>query len=356
MKYWTPAILSGILIAGCALTPSETKIQDEAKEFVDLSKREKPEAIIADSWHSVTITTPDISETARFWTQIARYETVYKNYNSWVLRAPDTTDGYIHLKYVDGFESEPARPLDATAWDTGCYWSVMFRAKDIPSIVEDAKRLGWEPLTDIAYLKFGESELNIVVLRHYITGAQVQLYERLTTPLPDGFPVFDRVSRPFNIMQMVDDRDEAYDFFQQGLGFETFYYGKPYMSPEPAIMPLGIPEELTNKVPYKAAIVYPETGMEWGRFEMIEIEGEKYGLEGRDFSDRCHSQNWGIISVNYRDVDSIAFKKLEEREVEFHDTFWEWINVISRFELSSPDGALISFDIAKEELEESSIE
>jgi len=123
----------------------------------------------------------------------------------------------------------------------------MMRAKNLPSIIQDAKALGWTPLTEMAYLEFGPSKLNIVVLTHE-SGVRVQLYERLTTPLPEGFTPFDRISRPFNIMQMVEDRDAGYNFFQQKLGFDTFFYGKPYISQEEEVMPLGIPPKLTTVI------------------------------------------------------------------------------------------------------------
>ena len=73
-------------------------------------------------------------------------------------------------------------------------------------------------------------------------GVQIQTYNRLTPPLPEAIPDFERMTAPFHMMQMVADRDVAYDFFIQTLGFETFYKGKSYIanikvSPAPPKLP-----------------------------------------------------------------------------------------------------------------------
>jgi len=215
----------------------------------------------------------------------------------------------------------------------------MMRAKSIPSIIEDAKALGWEPLTKMAYLEFGPSELNIIVLGHIETGIQVQLYERLTTPLPKDFPDFERLSRPFNMMQMVRNRDAGYDFYQQKLGFETFYYGKPSVSPEPEVMPLGVPVELTTTVPYKAGIMTPQQGLEWGRMEMIEVMMEG----GKDLSERCQRGNIGITTVRFEvdDVEKITDRLSTKgmRKV----IFTAPAGTQRRTKVKTPDGANIEF-------------
>jgi catechol 2,3-dioxygenase-like lactoylglutathione lyase family enzyme len=174
-------------------------------------------------------------------------------------------------------------------------------------------------------------------------GVQVQGYERLEPPLPDAIPDFERFTRPFNIMQMVRDRDAAYDFFTRVLGFETFYKGKPYVSDEPVYMPLGIPKNLTTEVRYRAGIVHPRPG-EFGRMEMIEI----MDLEGRDHAERCAAPNLGILAVrfpieNTRD----ALYSIVERggTIEFFASGVE-IEPYGRlrmFNVKTPDGANVHF-------------
>ena len=354
-------IASAVMLLAACSAPNdniEKKIADivTADEFVDLSLRDKPASLITAPWDEVVISVPDMEDVSRLFVEIGDFETVKKTDDTWVLRAKGSDSGYVRLVKNTNPNAVPARPLDATAWDSGCYWSVMMRAKDIESIIADAKPLGWEPLTDIAFLEFGPSQLHIVVLRHQVTGAQVQLYERLTTPLPEGFTPFERLSRPFNIMQMTKDRDAAYDFFQQDLGMDTFYYGRPSLSDEEEINPLGIPQQLTTTVPYKAAIVTPFEGAEYGRFEMIEVDGDAQGLKGRDFSNRCRRQNWGIIEVHYKvddlasiiqkmkvtglavtqHIPTVTFKK-ENGRYRANDYTASWMRI------KSPDGAAIIF-------------
>ena len=290
--------LFAFLLGACAAAPvaNPVKARLAAEPFVDLSSRPKPEPVVREGWREVVIGAPDVEEIGRLWTEVGGFEVRERGEGHLLLGAPGVADwGLIRLVESEG----PAtRPFGSQAWDTGCYYSVMHRAKDLESIVADARTLGWETLTeDIVYLEFGPSQLHVVVLAHPPTGVQVQLYERLTTPLPEGFPAFARISAPFNVMQMVRDRDESYDFFQQGLGFATFYYGRPFVSETEEVVPINIPVELSDEVPYRAAIVSPEPRMEWGRMEMIAIEADER-LSGEDLSGRCGNPV-GIREVVY---------------------------------------------------------
>lgn len=321
--------LALIAMTACTVSPPT-----QITEFVDLSKREKPEAVVQKGWTEVVIGAPDIEELSKFWTEIGGFEIRNRTSKSLLLGAPGVSDwGLIRLVEAEG---QLIRPFGSQAWDTGCYYSVMHRAKNLRSVVEDAKKLGWEPLTaDVVFLEFGPSQLHVIVLGHPETGVQVQLYERLTTPLPESFPDFDRVSAPFNIMQMVRDRDQAYDFFQQGLGFATFYYGKPYLSEKEEIIPINIPKELTDEIAYSAAITFPMDDMEWGRMEMIAIAKDKR-LAGSDFSNQCRNPV-GIKEVVFgsSSTESLREKgrhlKLVEDETD--------ASVMTQ----TPDGAILRF-------------
>jgi len=294
-------------LALLALTACTAPSSPTPTEFVDLSKREKPEPIVQKGWREVVIGASDIKEMSKFWTEIGGFEIREQSSGTLLLGAPGVSDwGLIRLVEATG---KPIRPFGSQAWDTGCYYSVMHRAKNLRSIVEDAKSLGWEPLTDdVVFLEFGPSQLHVIVLGHRKTGVQVQLYERLTTPLPETFPEFERVSAPFNIMQMVRDRDEAYEFFQQGLGFSTFYYGKPTTSQEEEIIPINIPKDLTDEVAYSAAITFPMDAMEWGRMEMIGINKDER-LAGRDLSGQCDNPV-GIKEIIF---DSVSLESLKDK-------------------------------------------
>jgi len=307
-----------------------------SEKWTDLSQRTKPPTITQNPWQEVVINVENFSDVAPFFTQIAGFETRAKYDNHWLLAAPGSKSGFVRLVKIGPAVS--ARPAQSRAWDKGCYFSLMMRAKNLPSIIEDAKALGWQPLTDMAYLEFGPSKLNIIVLTHE-SGMRVQLYERLSTPVPEAFPFFERLSQPFNIMQMVEDRDAAYDFFHQQLGFDTFFYGPPYVSKTETVMPLGIPLKLTTKIPYKTGIMTPKTGLEWGRMEVIDIEGMPDGV---NYSQRCNHAHTGLISVRF-DVANLELTEqtLTARAVDV--TRQTNAYDISFLTVKTPDGANIEF-------------
>ncbi len=310
-------------------------------------------------WQEVVVSVSDVDRSARFFTEIAGFEVKYRGQvdatelsefgldgeargEALVLGAPGHTTGWIRL--ID-FERaglrEPMRP-GARAWDTGCYFSVMMRAKDLASIYADAIELGWWTETPITDLAFGESRLKVVIFRGP-DGVQIQTYERLTPPLPDAIGDFDRLTRPFNVMQMVRDRDTAYQFFSEILGFATFYKGKPFVAPEPRPTPLGIPLNLTTSARYQAGIVYPVPG-EFGRMEMIEM----MDLKGHDYSDRCNAPNLGILAVRYpvRDADDAAAliaKRDTKRQPSVVPVTVAPYGDLKLLNVTTPDGALIQF-------------
>ena len=272
--------------------------------------------VTTQAWQEAVVSVTDLDRSAQFFSEIGGYERKWRGVvhdseiRAWglpesaggeaLLLGPAGQDtGLVRLvRFDNAGRKEPTRP-GARAWDTGCYFSLMVRMKDMPSIYDDAVAMGWWTETPMTYLEFGESKLNVMVFRGP-DGIQVQGYERLAPPLPDAIPPFERFTRPFNVMQMVRDRDVAYDFFTEVLGFETFYKGKPYVSAKPVFMPLGIPKNLTTSVRYRAGIVYPQPG-EFGRMEMIEI----MDLDGHDHAERCNAPNLGILAVRFP-VDSVA--------------------------------------------------
>jgi len=300
--------------------------------FVDLSKRDKPPAITQNPWREVVINVTDFDHVTGLLQSIGGFDVRFKSGQEMLLAAPGSDGGFVRLKKLPA-GAQPARPPHSRAWDKGCYFSLMMRAKNLEAIIADAAPLGWNPLTDMAYLEFGPSKLHIVVLTHF-SGVRVQLYERLTTPVPEAFPPFERLSRPFNIMQMVEDRDDGYDFFQQKLGFDTFFYGPPYVSSVEEVMPLGIPKNLTTKIPYKTGIMTPKTGLEWGRMEMIDIEGM---TDGVNFSGRCNPHRTGIISVRFpvEDIDAVQ-AELANRKVPLTR---DGVQIF----IKTPDGSNIEF-------------
>ena len=321
--------------------------------------QDKLEPVTTQVWQEAVVSVTDLYETARFFREIGGYEVKWRGLldasaiASWgldesasgeamVIGPPGYETGFIRLvRFDNAGPKKPMRP-GARAWDTGCYFSLMIRVKDMEAVYDDAIAMGWWTQTPVADLAFGTSKLKVVVYQGP-DGVQVQTYERLSPPLPKAIPKFERMAGPFNVMQMVRDRDVAYDFFTKTLGFDTFYLGKPYVSKEPVNMPLGIPISLTTKVRYQAGIVFPVPG-EFGRMEMIEV----MDLEGHDFSDRCEAPNLGILAVRYP-VDDVkaAAETIKSRGGSIHRQHTE-VNVapygtLDMITTKTPDGSLLQF-------------
>lgn len=317
------------------------------------------EPVTDQPWQEAVISVRNLDNMVSFFTDIGGYEIKWSGNASSdelafyglpegasadaVLLGPANVDGPLVrlLRFHDAGPWEPMRP-GAHAWDTGCYFSLMIRMKDIERIYGRALDLGWLTETPIAPLSFGTSELRIVIFKgpH---GVQIQGYERLSPPLPDSIPEFDHMSPPFNIMQMVRDRDVAYDFFTDILGFDTFFLGKPYTDTKPTPMPLGIPLNITDSSRYRAGIVYPEPG-EFGRMEMIEL----MDLKGFDFSDRCQAPNTGLLSVRYpvTDAESTAVTVTTrggQIAAPVQEITVQPYGKLKAMSVDSPDGARIEF-------------
>jgi len=310
-------------------------------------------------WQEAVVSVTDLDRSARFFIEIGGYEVRWRgdvdrdeltafglpsaaSGEALLLGPADADSGLVRLVRFDGVGRRPPMRPGSRPWDTGCYFSLMVRMKGMQSIYDDAIALGWWTETPITYLEFGESKLNVVIFKGP-DGLQVQGYERLSPALPAAVGDFERMTRPFNIMQMVRDRDVAYRFFTDVLGFATFYNGPPYVADTPEYMPLGIPVNLTTSVRYRAGIVYPEPG-EFGRMEMIEI----MDLDGRDYAAECRAPNLGILAVRFEVEDLGTLRKtLEARSrtdtASPQSYSLEPYGVVESIELTTPDGAAIQF-------------
>ena len=310
-------------------------------------------------WREVVVSVTDLDRSAEFFVDIGGYAVRWRGpvaaseLRAWglppgatgsaLLLGPEGQDtGQVRLvRFDNAGPRQPTRPGSRT-WDTGCYFSLMVRMKDMAAIYDDAIAMGWWTETPMTYLEFGASRLNVMIFRGP-DGLQIQGYERLSPPLPEAIPPFERMTRPFNIMQMVRDRDVAYDFFTSVLGFATFYNGDPYVADEPEWTPLGIPRNLTTSVRYRAGIVFPVPG-EFGRMEMIEI----MDLEGRDYASRCVAPNLGTLAVRFDvdDADAVAATISERGWALDVSPRTVWLPPYGEqrlFSVKTPDGANIQF-------------
>ena len=324
-----------------------------------LALEQDPEAVTEQRWQEVVVSVSDIDRTARFFFEIGEYEAKWRGpldsslAAAWELPAEasgealltgpaDYGSGLVRLvRFDNAGERAPMRP-GARTWDTGCFFSMMVRMKNMPEVYRRAIDLGWWTETPITAVSFRGSELRAVIYRGP-DGVQVSGYERLKPPLPSSIPAFDWFSGPFNMMQMVRDRDATHDFFIGVLGFESYYKGDPFVAPEPTPTPLGVPLSLTTTAPYRAGIVYPRPGG-FGRMEFIEM----MGIRGFDHSARCRAPNLGILAVRFPVEDAAEAAAL------IGQRGWPIRNQASRvrlepygeidlFAVQTPDGAIIQF-------------
>ena len=318
----------------------------------------KPEPITEMPWKEVVISVTDLDRTAEFFKRIGGFREIYRGESSessikqygltveasaeeLLLAAEDSEAGFVRLiRFENAGYKSPMRP-GSRAWDTGCYFSLMVRMKGLRHIYDEAIEMGWWTETPVAQISFGESRLDVVIFKGP-DGIQIQGYDRLKPPLPKAFPQFERVSQPFNIMQMIKNRENSRKFFVDLLGFNTFFYGAPFTAKEEAVTPLGIPLNLTTKTKYRTAIYYPIEG-ELGRVEMIEF----MDIKGLDHSDKCQAPNLGLLSIKYpvEDINQTvkALKERGQESIILNQVKLKPYGDIAILSLSSPDGAIVEF-------------
>ncbi len=351
MRYLIFLLTASLFVMGCETT----------------SRQVKPVAAVTETrlpvtdqfWQEAVVSVRDLETTARFFLEIGGYERIwsgnvdqnmtrYQNLpavasgKSLLIAPKDSPSGLVRLvEYKNAGKQVPMRP-GARSWDTGCYFSLMVRMKDMQSIYEDALAMGWWTETPITYLEFGTSKLNVMIFRGP-DGVQVQGYERLAPALPEAIPEFERLTRPFNMMQMVKDKEVSYDFYTGILGFGLFHNGTPYVDKEPTYSPIGIPVNLTTTARYVAAMFHPRPG-EFGRMEVI----DNMDLEGRDHSANCKAPNYGILSVRFPVSDiqvarELILKRGGEIESDITSVTIEPYGEVSIMSVLTPDGAIIEF-------------
>jgi len=288
------------LAAGCAA---------EAPEQVDESG-----SILERPWQEAVLSVRDLDKAARFFIEVGGFETVSRgpmeaselaywqldpkvSAEHLLLRAPGTDHAYLRFVRFDGAEQVAVR-IGARAWDTGGYFSLMMRAKGLDEVYADAMKLGWAAESEPVRFDFPPSVLANVVLKGP-DGINIALYERLTPPL-EPFWDFERLSQPFNAMQMVADIEPADAFFTELLGMD-YFWADDFLDPEPGPNNFGLPQNLTTEIPRRTRILSAVEG-ETGRLELMQF----VGLDGRDLSDRAAPPNLGILSVRYEVADADA--------------------------------------------------
>ncbi len=270
--------------------------------------------VLSEPWREALLSVRDPQQAARLFIDIGGFEVIaegrmdHQEINYWqlsgevtgdflLLRAPGTDHGFLRFVRFNDVGQRPVR-VGARAWDTGGYFSLMMRARELDAVYADALALGWLAESEPVQFVFPPSVLGNVVLKGP-DGINIALYERLEPSL-DAFWQFERLSQPFNAMQMVADIEHADAFFTDVLGMEHFWAGD-FLDPEPGPNNFGLPQNLTTEIPRRTRILQARPG-ETGRLELMQFAG----LDGRELGERAQPPNLGILSVRYPvpDIDA----------------------------------------------------
>lgn len=209
-----------------------------------------------------------------------------------LLAAPiGSVKGGIRLLQIAGCERLPIRP-DPQTWDTGGILDLNVRARNMDVRHREFTRAGWRGPSAPVKWQFGD-KLVSEWLALGPDGLAFALIERLAPPLEPGVLESD-VSAVFNSSQVVADMAASLDFYEGVLGFTKFLHISQPLLPEPGENPLGIPHNLVHQLDVEIAILSPDGTMD-GSVELIRM----HGLEGRDFSTRCHPCNLGLTALRF---------------------------------------------------------
>lgn len=222
-----------------------------------------------------------------------------------LLANPGDSKGWIRLVTLKGLASEPIRPA-AQAWDPGGWFSIMTRTRDANGLFAKAVARGWTAYNSPQDFTFGGVSLRNVVIRGP-DGVNISSYERLEPKLT-GWETIRGISRGFNAMTMVKDFEAERAFFQEGLGFGSWFIG-PYEDKVEVATNFGLPVNLSTRIPRRSAILWESPG-EDGRVELMRFEG----LEGVDQSARASFSNRGIVSVRIPVADIAAWTARARRQ------------------------------------------
>ncbi len=174
------------------------------------------------------------------------------------------------------------------AWETGGLFSILIYTNDTEAAFRRAQELGWKAHHDPVIMEFGDRELLNVVLRGP-DGCNFGLYQPLT-PVPDEPFPFPKLGPPFNGQQMVRDAAMAERFYQDILGWESWFSGEISLT----CNNFGIPDNLVGVHPKRVAIMHPGH-QSYGQVELVQWSY----FVGRDFSDRAVPPNLGHLCLRW---------------------------------------------------------
>ena len=327
--------------------------------FAQTAAQETPFRDIDGGWHEAIIVTRDADAMARFFEEVAGWETIDRGALSRataayltggrndvsgryaVVKSPDFDQGWARIIELQGVEQHIIR-ANAQAWDTGGVFSLMTRSANLERNKTDAEDAGWTAYNEPYDFGFGALKLRNIVLRGP-DGVNLAIYEWVQ-PKRDDVPSPGAVSKAFNSMQMVADIEAAKDFYIDALDFEVYQQGA-FIDPEDRPTNFALPVNYAAKIPRDYAILTPaEADDAAGRVELMQFRG----FEGRDLSGRASLSNLGIVTLMFPVSNLQAKEKalqqkgvvfIRERQTIMLPPFGE----AEALTVASPDGVLLTF-------------
>lgn len=216
-----------------------------------------------------------------------------------LLANPGDPAGFVRLVKLSGAGPQVQIRSSAMPWDTGGIFSLMTRSYRLDEAFARAQALGLSAFNDPTDFDFGGVVLRNVVLR-LPDGVNIAVYER-RRPVLTGWDTAEKLSAPFNAMQMIADRDRTRDYWARVFGYTPFAQGA-FLDSQPGPNNFALPQNLTTSVERRYAI------MAMNRAEVGRVEAMQFaGLSGRDLTQRARFPNLGIAALRYptRRLDAI---------------------------------------------------
>ncbi len=221
-----------------------------------------------------------------------------------VMRVPGTAKGYLRLVKFYGLEQVRIRS-SARPFDTGAIFNFNTLVKDLEGTFEEMRDYGFVGFADPTYYTIFGKEYGGAMLRGH-DGVVINLLHRVNDPYAD-IPPFTKFSHVVNATQMVDDYDESVAFFSDVLGWYMRWEAAPQW-PEDGANNMSLPNNLLleGKITEIAASFILDEGADGGSIEIFHFEGAR----GKDFSDRAHPPNLGVLMyrVHVPDLEAYAAK------------------------------------------------
>tara|TARA_B100001059_G_scaffold216303_1_gene234608 strand:- start:2410 stop:3435 length:1026 start_codon:yes stop_codon:yes gene_type:complete len=278
--------------------------------------------IFSGGYKEAVFSVSDIDSAVKFYQNVAGWDILSEGYvpreilNSYtldksviakevVMGNSGTERGFIRLIDFEGVDQVQIRS-SAQSWDTGGIFDVNFRVLNMKEKFKELQQYNWQSMSDPVEFSFGP-----FVVKEWLPrgpdGIVFAMIERVQPPL-EGWPNLREMSRIFNATQVVDDIEDAKDFYINKLGFQTYLEHKGASSKEGPNV-LGLPHNLTTRIEREVFILHPN-GVNEGSVEILSFDGAK----GEDFSSRAIPPNLGILMLRFPvyDIKKIYQLSLDE--------------------------------------------